>query len=81
MVIRDALPSMMTQKEVAEYLHCSEHHITAMRQHGLLTGTRYGKRWMYLEDDICNLVIKTVGKDFNNFRDMTPESATREFLS
>ena len=81
MITQTALPSLMTQREVAEYLHCSEHHITALRKHGLLTGTRYGKRWLYLEDEINAFVLKTIGKDFNNFRDMTPESAAREYLS
>lgn len=81
MSTQTALPSMLTQREVANYLHCNEHHITTMRKHGLIIGTRYGKRWMYLEEDIKDFIHKTYGKDFNNFKDLTPDAAVEEYLS
>ena len=79
MVIQTNLPVLLTQSEVAEYLHCSEHHVTHLRQYGLLQGTRYGKRWMYHAEDVEKFVKGTSGKDFQNFRDMTIESAQKEY--
>ncbi|MBR4456742.1 MAG: helix-turn-helix domain-containing protein [Solobacterium sp.] len=79
MVIQANLPVLLTQSEVAEYLHCSEHHVTHLRQYGILKGTRYGKRWMYLAEDINKFVMANIGKDFQCFMDMTPESVCEEY--
>lgn len=70
---------LLTTKEVAEVLHCSTHQVAHLRQHGLIRGTRFAKYWMYSEDDINNFIKNNLGKDFWNFRDLTPEAAQKKY--
>lgn len=70
---------LLTTKEVAEKLHCSTHHVGYLRMYGLIRGTRYARNWLYLEEDIDAFIAATIGKDFWNFRDMTPDTAQKEY--
>lgn len=68
-----------TTEEVAKLLHCSTHYVTHLRQSGLLIGTRYGKRWLYMKNDLESFICATRGKDLSNFRDLTSEGIQKEF--
>lgn len=70
---------LMTQEEVGEYLHCSTHHVTHMRQAGLIKGMKFGKRWLYVKDDIMEFVMESIGKDYSNFRDMSPDGLKNKY--
>lgn len=70
---------LLTTKEVADILHCSTHHVAHLRQQGLIRGTRFAKNWMYSKDDIDCFIKNSLGKDFWNFRDLTPEAAQKKY--
>lgn len=70
---------LLTTKEVADILHCSTHHVAHLRQHGLIRGTRFAKYWMYSEEDIDSFIKNNLGKDFSNFKDLTPEAAQKKY--
>ena len=72
--------TMLTTQEVAEILHCSAHHVGHLRKHGLIRGTRFAKYWMYSKDDIDAFVENSLGKDYWNFKEMTPEAAQKKYL-
>lgn len=66
------ISKLLTTKEVANALGCSTHHVLHLRQHGVITGTRFGKRWMYSEEDINRFISRNNGKDFSNILSMSP---------
>ena len=70
---------LMTKEEVAVYLHCSTHHVTHMRQAGLIKGVKFGKRWLYRKSDIEAFVIASMGIDYSNFRDLSPEGIKNKY--
>ncbi len=73
------LSEIMTTKQVAEFLHCSTHQVGYLRKYGLLVGTRFGKYWLFEKDEIIDFVKRSKGKDYANFRDMTPEAARKKY--
>ena len=74
------LSEIMTTKQVAEFLHCSTHQVGYLRKYGLLVGTRFGKYWLFEKDEIIDFVKRSKGKDYANFRDMSPEAARVKYL-
>ena len=72
---------LMTTKEVAEKLHCSTHHIGNLRKHGLLKGTRFARNWLFDEEEVNRFIRVNEGKDFWNFKDMTPEAARVKYAA
>ena len=75
-----ALEKYLTTSEVAQLLHCSKHQVGYLRQYGLITGTRFGKYWLFDKDEIEEFMNRSKGKDYSNFRDMTPEAAQKKYL-
>ena len=73
------LSEIMTTKQVAEFLHCSTHQVGYLRKYGLLVGTRFGKYWLFEKEEIIDFVRRSKGKDYANFRDMTPEAARKKY--
>lgn len=70
---------LMTQEEVGAYLHCSTHHVTHMRQAGLIKGMKFGKRWLYVKNDIIKFVVKSIGKDYSNFRELSSNGLKKKY--
>lgn len=54
---------LYTTKQVAELLHISTHHVTHLRQAGLLKGTKYGKCWVYSHEELIRFMKASEGKD------------------
>lgn len=75
------LNEIMTTKQVAEFLRCSSQQVGYLRKYGLIVGTRFGKYWLFERDEIIDFVKRSKGKDFANFRDMTPEAAQKKYGS
>ena len=73
--------NLLTQEETAAMLHCSTHNVMRLRKRGILIGTRFGKRWVYREEDILAFIKSNIGKDLTNFRNMTPEAAQKMYGS
>lgn len=65
------VPKLMTTSEVAEYLHCSTHHVGDLRRAGFIVGTRYGKYWLYTEKTISHFIENSEGFDLSNFNEMS----------
>ena len=57
---------LLTQQEVASILHCEVHKVTALRRTGFLKGSRFGKRWVYREEDVTDFIDKSVGVDYSD---------------
>lgn len=74
------LTDICTTQEVAEILHCSTHQVSSLRKFGLITGTRFGKNWLYDKKGIIEFISTCRGKDFFNFKDLTPEAARKKYL-
>ena len=72
---------ILTTKEVADILHCSTHQVGYLRKYGILVGTRFGKNWLYEKDDVINFIRQSKGKDYANFRDLTPEAAREKYIN
>lgn len=66
------MEKLMTTEEMANYLHCSTHHITHLRQVGLIKGMRFGKRWLYACTEVERFVADSNGVDYSNFRNLSP---------
>ncbi len=73
------MDNILTVKQVAEILHCSTHQVGYLRKYGLIVGTRFGKYWLFDKDDINDFIRRSRGKDYANFRDMTPEAAREKY--
>lgn len=71
--------ALMTQEDVSNYFHCSTHHVTHMRQSGLIKGVKFGKRWLYRKSDIEAFVEESLGIDFSNFRNLSPEGIKNKY--
>ena len=71
---------LITTKEVAKLLRCSTHQIGYLRKYGLIVGTRFGKYWVFDRNEIEDFLERSKGKDYSNFRDMTPEAAKKKYL-
>ena len=75
----DDLTRFITQDEAADILFCSSSQIRKMRQKGLISGTRFGKRWIYKRDDILDFRDRNVGNDFRNFTSLSDTATLRKF--
>lgn len=73
------LDHILTTKEVAAILRCSTHQVGYLRKYGLLVGTRFGKYWLFEKEEIYDFIRRSKGKDYANFRDMTPEAAREKY--
>ncbi len=71
--------SLLTTKEVADRLKCSTNHVLNLRKAGLLRGTRFAKRWMYAEEEVDAFISANLGKDLNNFMDLTDEARLEKY--
>lgn len=74
------LNEIYTTKEVAEVLHCSTHQVSTLRKFGLITGTRFGKNWLYDKNAIISFISACRGKDLYNLKNLTPEAARKKYL-
>ncbi len=74
------MENIITVKQVAEILHCSTHQVGYLRKYGLIVGTRFGKYWLFDRKEIEEFIRRSRGKDYYNFRDMTPEAAKTKYL-
>lgn len=54
---------LYSTKEVADILHISTHRVTHLRKAGLLKGTRYGKCWVYMHEELLRFIKESEGKD------------------
>lgn len=73
------LPNLMTTKEVAQYLHCSTHHVGDLRRAGFIAGTQYGKYWMYTEETIKKFVENSQGVDLTNFNELSKSGLEKRY--
>lgn len=71
------LNKLLTTEEVAEYLHCSTHHISNMRRAGLISGTKISHRWLYPEAGIVDLIANTEGKDLTVFKKLSAQGVKK----
>ncbi|MBR3251036.1 MAG: helix-turn-helix domain-containing protein [Erysipelotrichaceae bacterium] len=71
---------IITTKEVADILHCSKHQVGYLWEYGLIAGTRFDKYWLFDRKEIKELFERSKGKDYSNFREMTPEAARKKYL-
>lgn len=44
--------SLMTTKEVANYLHCEEHYVGKLRKAGCIKACYIGSHYLYFEDTV-----------------------------
>ena len=65
----------LTAEEVAARLMCSVRQVGEYRKADILPGTRFGKTWMYFEEDVEALIVKNKGRDVCNYRKMDSDSA------
>ncbi len=49
---------LMTTQEVADYLRCSTHYVTALRRQGKIKGTYIGSRFLYDASSVYSLLSK-----------------------
>ena len=71
--------TLLTTKEVAAILHCSTHHVGDLRKYGLLRGTRFAKAWLFDKEDVYDFIENSLGKDYSNFKDMTPDAIRQKY--
>lgn len=74
------LDDICTTQEVAKMLHCSTHQVSSLRKYGFIKGTRFGKNWLYDRKGIIRFISLCEGKDFFNFKNLTPEAARKKYL-
>lgn len=55
--------------EVAKKMGCCERKVTEYRRAGVINGIRFGKRWLYSEKAIDELIASNVGRDFTRHND------------
>ena len=65
----------LTAEQVSKRLLCSVRQVGEYRKAGILPGTRFGKHWLYFEEDVENLISKNKGRDVCDYRNMDPENA------
>jgi len=65
----------LTAEQVSQRLMCSVRQVGEYRKAGILPGTRFGKHWLYFEEDVENLISKNKGRDVSDYRKMDPENA------
>lgn len=73
------VPRLMTTDEVAEYFHCSTHHVGDLRKAGFIIGTKYGKRWLYTENTIVTFIEKSEGADLSNFTGLSQSGLEKNY--
>lgn len=70
---------LITQKDVAEMLHCCVRQVSRLRLAGIIPAARYGKMWMFRRGDIEVFIQKSVGEDFNTVLKMSKTGLYKHF--
>lgn len=66
--------TLLKQEEVAEILCCNTHQVTKIRNDGLLPGLRFGRRYLYLQEDVDRLIKISRDYSISTLTEMNPDS-------
>ena len=64
----------LTTEEVAKAYCCNVHRVTWLRKQGLLPGMKYGKHYLYLEEDVNRLMRATRRHTVKELASMSPDA-------
>ena len=64
----------LTTEEVAKVYCCNEHRVTWLRKQGLLPGVKFGKHYLYLEDDVDRLMRASTRHTVAELASMSPDA-------
>lgn len=71
--------TFITTKQAAEILHCCESTVGQLRRKGFIRGTRFGRRFIYNQEEIEDFLMDNQGKDFHGFNDLSENEIKRRF--